>query len=88
MVKSAVADIICPTVTAENPLALLGQVVFKLQNLLDSRLICALAVLERLNQLLGGSRVRLAVVFGVKVIVDNLRSLLMTHKSPDILRSE
>ena len=53
MVKSAVADIVCPAVTAEYPLALLNELIFVLKNIVNNVLNFAFTVkvFKRFNKL-------------------------------------
>src|SRR5699024_10370940 len=68
MVQAAEADVVGPAVAAEDPDALLGEVV-----LLGQDLLAVLAVgigLQLSDQLLGGGGVGLAVVVGGKLLLD------------------
>ena len=63
MIKSAVTDIVCPTVTAEDPYGLLAQVFLLLEDCLGC---CAAVLLEGFDQSCRGSLVGFAVSHGVQ----------------------
>ena len=67
VIQAAVTDVICPAVAAEDPEALLGQVLLILQDLF--RFIAA-AGFQSSDQGLGRSVVGLGVVLGFQVLVD------------------
>ena len=68
VIQAAVTDVICPAVAAEDPEALLGQVLLILQDLF--RFIAA-AGFQSSDQGLGRSVVGLGVVLGFQVLVDD-----------------
>ena len=77
MVKSAVTDIVSPAVAAEDPLALLGEVVLSCENLANDAVLCR-ALLKSAYQLLGSSCVCLAVVLSSEILVDECLSVIMS----------
>ena len=77
MVKSAVTDIVSPAVAAEDPLALLGEVVLSCEDLANDAVLCR-ALLKSAYQLLGSSCVCLAVVLSSEILVDECLSVIMS----------
>ena len=70
VVKTAEADIVCPTVSAEDPNCLLGKEGLLCEDLSSERIL-AIASLEHSNESLSSSLVSLTVVYSVEIVVDD-----------------
>ena len=86
MIKSAEADIVCPTVSTEDPLALLSGIILILKEVLSGFLLSSgkLSAFKSGDKRLGGSVVRAGILEGVKISL-NLLSNSGILKSKSVL---